>query len=346
LNEKERLLNVLNGDMVDRPPVICPGGMMSACVTELSDQVGGGHHSDTKAMVSAARKINQLIGFENYGVPFCLTAEVEALGANVSLGDNLIEPRVTLYNDQSLEAIMEKYPVDVTTGRMGVVLAAIRELSHSNISNNNNNNSQVPVIGNISGHISTATSVVEPLEMFKMLRREPERASRFLTFINDYLVRYALEMVKAGADVISISDPTATGEILGPRNFQKFAVPYYQTIIEALHKEGIPVILHICGNASNIIESLNEVEANAVSFDSIVNLKNARAGIKAGLMGNVSTQLLHTGEITKIVSITHNALHSGVDIVAPACGLSMATPISNLKAMTDYVKEGSYHNHG
>jgi len=334
LDEKERLLNVLKGDRVDRPPVICPGGMMSACVTEISDQVGGGHHSDTKAMVSAARKINELVGFENYGVPYCLTAETEVLGASVNLGDNLIEPRVTGYNDKPLEVIIENYsPVSVTTGRMGVVLAAIRELR----------NDRIPVIGNVSGHISTASSVVDPLEIFKMLRREPERATRFLAFINDYLIRYALEMVKAGADVISISDPTATGEILGPRNFQKFAVPYYQKIITALHKEGIPVILHICGNASNIVESLNEVMANAVSFDSIVNMKLARKGIKTGLMGNVSTQLLHTGERTKIVSITRHALHSEVDIVAPACGLSMATPISNLKAMTDYVKEGSYN---
>jgi len=208
---------------------------MSACVTEISDQVGGGHHSATKAMVSAARKIHELIGFENYGVPYCLTSEVEALGASVNIGDNLIEPRITRYNDEPLEAIMENYsPVDVTTGRMGVVLESIRELR----------NSRVPVIGNVSGHISTATSVVDPLEMFKMLRREPERAARFMAFINDYLIRYALEMVKAGADVISISDPTATGEILGPRNFRKFAVPYYQKIITALHTEGIPVILH------------------------------------------------------------------------------------------------------
>ncbi|MDR3601072.1 MAG: uroporphyrinogen decarboxylase family protein [Desulfosporosinus sp.] len=334
MDEKERLLTVLQGERVDRPPVICPGGMMSACVTEISDQVGGCHHTETGAMVSAARKINQLTGFENYGVPYCLTAEVEALGASVNIGNNFIEPRVTRYNDESLEAIMENYSsVEVTTGRMRVVLEAIRKLR----------NNRIPVIGNISGHISTASSVVDPLEIFKMLRRDPERAARFLAFINDYLVQYALEMVRAGADVISISDPTATGEILGPRNFQKFAIPYYHKIIAALHKEGIPVILHICGNATNLVESLNEVKANAVSFDSIVNMKNARAGLKTGLMGNVSTQLLHTGERAKIVSITRNALHSEVDIVAPACGLSMATSISNLRAMTDYVKEGSFN---
>ncbi len=333
MDEKERLLSVLKGDRVDRTPVICPGGMMSACVTEIADQVEGNHHSDTRAMISAARKINELTGFENYGVPYCLTAEAEVLGASVNIGSKLIEPRVSQYNDEPLEVIMENCQVDVTAGRMGIVLEAIRLLR----------NCQIPVIGNVTGHISTATSVVKPLEFFKMLRKKPERAARFLSLINDFLVRYAIEMARAGADVISISDPTATGEILGPLNFQKFAVPCYQKIIAALHQEGIPVILHICGNTSNILESLNEVKADAVSFDSIVNMKTARKGIKTGLMGNVSTQLLHTGEKAKIVSITRNTLQSEVDIIAPACGLSMFTPISNLKAMTDYVKEGSYN---
>ena len=57
-------------------------------------------------------------------------------------------------------------------------------------------------------------------------------------------------------------------------------------------------------------------------------------------MGNVSTQLLHTGEKDKIISITKNCIDSGVDIISPACGLSMATSIDNLKTMTDYVKRG------
>jgi [methyl-Co(III) methanol-specific corrinoid protein]:coenzyme M methyltransferase len=283
-------------------------------------------------MAMAARKIHELTGFENFGVPYCLTAEVEPLGAGVNLGDNRIEPRITMYNDRPLEEIMTACSVDVAEGRMGVVLEAIRVLS----------NNQVPVIGNVSGPISTATSVVDPLVIFRMLRREPERVSGFLAFINEYLVRYGKEMVRAGADVIAISDPTATGEILGQRNFEQFAVPFYLEAISALHREGVPVIIHICGNTRNLIESLNKLQADAISFDAVVNMKFAREGLKTGLMGNVSTELLHTGGQEKIRSITRTAIQSGVDIVAPACGMSMATPVTNLRAMTDYVKEGFY----
>ncbi len=37
--EKSRLLNILNGQSVDRPSVICPGGMMNAAVTEVVEPI-------------------------------------------------------------------------------------------------------------------------------------------------------------------------------------------------------------------------------------------------------------------------------------------------------------------
>jgi len=82
---------------------------------------------------------------------------------------------------------------------------------------------------------------------------------------------------------------------------------------------------------------------SALSFDSIVNMRAARGQVNSALMGNVNTQLLHTGTEEKIRSITANCIDSGVDIVAPACGLSMATPVHNLRAMTDWVRKGSWN---
>ena len=35
LSPKERLLKVLNKEEVDRPPVICPGGMMNAAIVDI-----------------------------------------------------------------------------------------------------------------------------------------------------------------------------------------------------------------------------------------------------------------------------------------------------------------------
>jgi MtaA/CmuA family methyltransferase len=331
LNEKERLLRVLRGEAVDRPPVICPGGMMNASVTELLEGFDRNHNTDLPSMVGAARRVQEVAGFENLGVPFDMTVEAEPLGARIDIGNKLIEPRVTEYSDESIEDIIKKYNVNpMNERRMNLTLEALSRLK----------NNHIPVIGNITGHISTATSVIDPLVIFKMLRKDPDRAYAFFKFITDYSVKYAVEMINAGADVIAISDPTATGEILGSKNFETFAVPLYKEIIGAIHSYKVPVIVHICGKANTIIESLNLINADALSFDSIVNMRLAESQIKTNLMGNVNTQLLHTGEREKIISITKNCMDSGVDIVSPACGLSMGTPIKNLQAMTDSVKKG------
>lgn len=134
----------------------------------------------------------------------------------------------------------------------------------------------------------------------------------------------------------------SSGEILGGKNFEKFAVPFYKQIIGEVQLHNVPVIVHICGNANTIIDGLNTIGANALSFDSIVNMRLVKSKLNTRLMGNVNTQLLHTGEKEKIISITNNCIASGVDIISPACGLSMATPIDKLRTMTNYVKEGNY----
>lgn len=335
MDEKERLLKVFKNEEVDRVPVICPGGMMNAAITDILDQVLVNHNVEVMDMVNTARKIREEIGFENYGVPFCMTCEAEPLSKSIDEGDMYCEPRIMEYNDLPLREIMKSKINPQKDGRMPVVLEAIRRLK----------NDQVPVIGNITGPISTATSIVDPLRLLKMLRKQPDLAYEFIHYVNDFIIAYAIEMERAGADVIAVSDPTATGEILGKNNFEKFALPMYKELISQMNRRDTPVILHICGNATTILESLDTLDVAALSFDSIVNMRLAKSKIHTKLMGNISTQLLQNGPQDRILRLTENALNSGVDILSPACGLDMSTPIENLKSMTAFAKEQQVWGH-
>lgn len=328
MNEKERLLDALSGRKTETP-VICPGGMMNAGVTEVVKDIRKNHNVNVNAMAEAAIKVHDLTGFENYGVPFCMTCEAEALGATISEGDAHTEPRVTQYVEKKVSQLIDCDPLKlVNQSRMSNVVESITYLK----------NDKVPVIGNITGPISTASSIIDPLVFLKSMRKSPEEAKAFLEFINAYLIEYAKQMIAAGADVIAMSDPTSTGEILGEKNFRTFTAPLYETFLAEMSKLNTPMIIHICGDANTIIGSLNDLSVNALSFDSIVNMKTAKNKIQTALMGNVNTQLLQNGQADKIIDITGNALRSGVDIVSPACGLGMSTPIENLTAMTTYVK--------
>jgi len=77
----------------------------------------------------------------------------------------------------------------------------------------------VPVIGSLTGPISTSASLVDPISFLKELRKNPTIAHSVIDYASNHIIELAKLMIENGADVISIADPTATGEILGPKMF-------------------------------------------------------------------------------------------------------------------------------
>lgn len=332
LTEKDRLQNILSGTTVDRPPVICPGGMMSAATVEVLIKERGNYHTNPLVMARTAENIRQVTGFENLGVPFCMTAEAEPLGSLVDLGNATVEPRVTAYAANELSEITACPPPDPQQdGRLPVILEAINLLaSRSN---------GAPVIGNLTGPVSLATSVIDPMIFFRMVRKNPEKVSQLLNYLTEYLAEFARQQIAAGADVIAIADPTATGEILGSKNFGQLVTPLLRRLVEEIRTAGAGAIVHICGDAGILLEELNTLQGAALSFDSLVNMKKAKEKLAtAPLMGNISTQLLHQGTPERIIRAMNGCFTSGVDIISPACGISLQTPLANLQTLTNVVR--------
>lgn len=330
--EKTRLHAAVDREQVDRPPVICPGGMMSAATTAVLSNAPGDFHTDPVLMAEMAVAIRKSTGFENLGVPFCMTVEAELFGSTVDLGDAGVEPRVQVYGAAELAEIVGRpLPDPERDGRSPVILSAIKLLA--------GRNGEVPIIGNVTGPLSLATSIIDPLYFFRLMRKKPDEVLATLSYLVDYLVHFSCRQIAAGADMIAIADPTATGEILGSANFRRFILPMLQRLIQEINKAGGRTIVHICGNATVLLNDLRELSDVVLSFDSMVDLRKAKSVLgDLPVMGNVNTQLLHTGERRKVMQTTGDLLACGVDIIAPACGISLATPQENLRALTDTVK--------
>lgn len=335
LTAKERLHQILDGKKVDRAACICPGGMMNMVTAELMEKVQvcmPEAHTDARKMADLAKAVYEEGCFENMGVPFCMTVEAEEMGAEVDMGSMIYEPHVTKYNLNKVSDFRNLEEVDVTKGRVAVVIEAIRILKEET--------SDVPIVGNLTGPISTATSIIEPVDFYKALRKNPEEAHAYMEFVTQQLIIIGKAMVEAGADIIAISDPSGTGEIMGPRHFTNFTVTYLNKLIEGVKEDGVGVIVHICGQMNGVYNEINLVEADALSFDSVVSMKEAREHLpNRVLMGNVSTYALEFGEPEKIKSLTKNCMKNGSDIISPACGLGMKSPLINVKAMLECVKE-------
>jgi len=335
--QKERLLRVLNKQKVDRPPVICPGGMMNAAIVGVMNKTG--HtlpeaHMDDKLMGLLSKDIHTHTGFENLGIPFCMTVEAEVLGSKVDFGTLACEPKIITEVFSSVSNVEFRNISEILKkGRVDTIIQAGYYISKQN--------EDVPVIGSLTGPISTAASMVDPMTFLKELRKNKEGSHKVLNYVTDFLIEYAKLMIDNGVTVISIADPTATGEILGPKMFEEYAVRYLNKLVDGIHSLNAPVIVHICGKLNAVKSQLPNIRSNAISTDSLVNLRILKEEYPSlTTMGNLSTYLLEFGTESNVFSHTEKLLRDGIDIISPACGLSTSSPIDNIYTFTKTVKEG------
>lgn len=335
LTPKERLKIIMEGQAADRPACICPGGMMNMVTVDLMKEAGvylPEAHTDARKMAELAKAVYEKGCFENYGVPFCMTVEAEGMGAEVDMGSDIYEPHVVRYVIDSVSEFPALSPVVVSEGRAKAVLDAIRILKEET--------EDVPIVGNLTGPVSTASSVMEPVIFYKELRKKNQEAHAYMEFITEQLIHFGRAQIEAGADVIAISDPSGTGEILGPKYFKEFAVTYINKLLDGLQAEKMGTIVHICGQMSPVYREMCELHSNVLSFDSVVSMKEARERLKGRvLMGNVSTYALEFGSPKKVGLLTKGCVKSGSDIISPACGLGMKSPLVNIQAILSSLKE-------
>lgn len=338
MTEKERLYKVLKGEKVDRKPCICPGGMMNMIVEDIMDIENvfwPMAHSDSQMMANLTLGMYKNGGFENFGVPFCMTVEAECMGADVYMGTKVTEPRVVKYPIQSVSNWRELKKIDVNTARAKTVIDAIKILKEKN--------NDIPIVANLTGPVSLASSLMEPMTYYKELRKKKNEAHEFMEFVTDNLIEFGKAQLQAGADVLTISDPSGTGEILGAKTFNEFATPYLNKIIDNLKpyaKGG--TIIHICGKLKSIYNELNDLHSDAISFDSITNAKQVVENVHGKIiMGNVSTFAIENGTEESLKNISNQCLNSGVDILSPACGIGVRSKLNNIKVLVECAKQYS-----
>jgi MtaA/CmuA family methyltransferase len=336
LSPKERILRILKKQKADRPPIICPGGMMNSAIVDVMNKTG--HtlpegHLDSNIMTELAKDIHRNTGFENLGIPFCVTVEAEVLGSEINYGTLSCEPKIQKEVFSSVSDVIFKELGSMEKNlRVNSIIQATYALSKKH--------SDVPVIGSVTGPISTAASIVDPIPFLKELRKKAKEAHKVIDYSSNHIIELARLMIENGADIICIADPTATGEILGPNLFNEYAVRYLNRVVDAIHAMNTPVIVHICGKMDAVKKNIPSIKSDAISTDSLVNLKLLKEEYpELTTMGNLSTFLLEFGDEGKVANQTERLIREGIDIISPACGLSTSTPLKNIESMTKVVRE-------
>ncbi len=117
---------------------------------------------------------------------------------------------------------------------------------------------------------------------------DPSFIRDLTAFVFEVEMAFARAQVEAGADFIGVGDAAAS--LIGPDLYREFAWEYEKRYVQELHRMGVPVRLHICGNITALLPMIREVGADILDLDSMVSVSDARrdVGARTLLAGNVN----------------------------------------------------------
>lgn len=174
-----------------------------------------------------------------------------------------------------------------------------------------------------------------------------EQIHQLLEVCTQACITYCNALLDAGAHGTSMGDSTAGPDVLSPQMYEKFGLPYEKKVIDAIHKRNGLISLHICGNATSIIDKMVLTGADILEIDQKTELPLALNVMKdkCAILGPVSPITLMSGteeevksEIKKVLNIIGGTDRTGV-IFGPGCALGGTTPRENVSILVTSCRE-------
>jgi len=330
MNPVDRLSGVLAHRPVDRPPVI---GVTNSVTLELMEAVGAKFpeaHHDPALMMKVGAAAHDVCGLESVKVPFDMTVETGALGAEIDYGtfNTLPHTMKPLFESPEDLVLGEDY---VKRGRIPRILEAIR-LSRTTYGD------RVPVNSSLVGPFTLSTLLFGLERLFLWMLKEPERYQSALKKATHLCTAYAREQFKAGSQVVQIADPSSSRDLISSEQYRAFVAPYHKGLCSAFD---CPTVIHICGNITGHLKYIAETGASGISFDYKTDIEEAKKRLKGkiALIGYVPTSLLREGKPEEVYAYSKQCIKAGIDALNAGCAWPLDTPIENIKAMVRAAQE-------
>lgn len=338
MNGYERVMRALRFEPADRVAIIPE---LIQHNLEVAGQTHGAYSSDPNVMVQVI-----LEGLKAYETDAVYVSSdnyliVEAMGGRVTLPQDA--PPVLLKTAAScIEDAVRLEPLDVTKGRIPVILEATRMLRETL-------RDEIFVKTCIdSAPFSAAAAILGPQEFMVNLIDEPELCHEFLKICTQSVIRYGLAAAEAGAHGLAFGD---SASVLINRNmYAEFALPYAKQAVAALkEKTGLPVFYHVCGDTRHILDLMVQTGADCIEIDSMVPMAMAKetANGRCAVEGNVSTiEAFYQGTPADVTREANAILdlfgNQGGLILSSACEIPRHTARENVRALTDAARNYPY----
>ena len=333
MNGRDRVLAMLEGRPVDRLPLM-PITMMFA-----GDQLGveyGNYATDYRVLVEGQILTAEKFDFDYVSCISDPTREAADCGAAIQFFDNqpaaVDETRALLADKTALGRL--EIPDPTGGGRMHDRVRAA-ELFKDRIGD------EKLIEGWIEGPCAEAADLRGINTLMLDFFDDPDFVRDLFDFVLQMELRFAEAQIEAGIDIMGVGDAAAS--LVGPKIYQEFVLPYEKKMVDALHRMGTKVRLHVCGNIGRILEGVGSLGCDLVDVDWMVPLEQCRQqmGPRQVLAGNIDPVAVLRGgtpeSITAAIADCHRQAGPRY-IVAAGCEVPRDTPEQNLLALRDYAR--------
>jgi len=209
---------------------------------------------------------------------------------------------------------------------------------------------------------NTATDICGMEQFCRWLLRKPELCNRLIRMALEHtlnVLQYWIDTFGAEKLFYLMSSPSEANQIISPRHFQEYALPYHKEFHQRRRAMGVnKFYFHICGEQNLNLPHLAELASSAdgwphpsiLSFGHEVDLNDAAKYFPDDIiMGNIEPAVIQTGTPQQVYELCRIAIEKGKRIaggfiLAPGCGMPPRAPSYNVWMLTKAVNDLGWYD--
>ena len=197
------------------------------------------------------------------------------------------------------------------------------------------------------GPFTLGARLVGEEAMMKATFKKPAFVEKVVDFATDVLIHlYEPIVADKTLEVISLADPTASGDLISRKQFEKFAVPYLKKFTDWAKAQGVHTLVHICGNTTDRLDLFPLTGASCISLDHKTDIAKAKETLHGKMCfgGNVDpVKIMLNGSVLEVENRCKDIINAaGTDggfVLMPGCDIPPTVPYENIQKFIQVARE-------
>lgn len=195
------------------------------------------------------------------------------------------------------------------------------------------------------GPFTLAARFIGEESFMKYTFKKKEFVHRACQFCTDLLIHLYEPLVKDGMQVLSVADPTASGDLISKKQFNDYAVPYLKQLSDWAKSKNAHVLCHICGNTTDRLDLMPATGCSCISLDHKTDIAKAKEELfgKMCFGGNVDpVAILLQGSVDDVEKACKKTIETaGTDggfVLMPGCDIPPTVPYENIQKFIEVAR--------